>query len=138
VTELADTSAWAASVRDADVRRTFDELVASGRVATCDAVIFELLHGARNGREFSDTRTSLGLLPQCPIGRREWQRALDVYEMLAHRGGMHQRQVKRVDLLVAAAASSADMAVLHYDADFDVIAEITGQPMRWIAPRGSL
>ncbi len=30
------------------------------------------------------------------------------------------------------------MPVLHYDADFDVIAEITGQPTRWIAPRGSL
>ncbi len=30
------------------------------------------------------------------------------------------------------------MAVLHYDEDYDRIAEITGQPMRWLAPRGSL
>jgi hypothetical protein len=25
-----------------------------------------------------------------------------------------------------------------YDADYDTIAEITGQPVRWAAPRGSL
>jgi len=28
--------------------------------------------------------------------------------------------------------------VLHYDADYDLIAQITGQPVRWLAPRGSL
>ena len=51
---------------------------------------------------------------------------------------MHHRRVKRADLLIAAAAESAGVPVLHYDADFEVIAEITGQPTRWIAPRGSL
>jgi predicted nucleic acid-binding protein len=83
-------------------------------------------------------RTGLERLPQCPIGPREWSRALDVYEMLAHQGGMHQRRVQHYDLLIAAAAESAGVPVLHYDADFDVIAGITGQPTRWIAPRGSL
>jgi predicted nucleic acid-binding protein len=51
---------------------------------------------------------------------------------------MHHRRVKHVDLLIAAAAESAGMALLHYDADFETIAAITGQPTRWIAPRGSL
>jgi predicted nucleic acid-binding protein len=138
VTELADTSGWTASARDPELRRRFDESVAAGEIATCDAVAFELLHGTRNGHEFSETRTRLGLLSRCPIDRREWRRALDVYEMLAHQGGMHHRRVKRADLLIAAAAESAGVPVLHYDADFDVIAEITGQPTRWIAPRGSL
>lgn len=135
--ELADTSGWTASARDPELRRRFDESVAAGEIATCDAVVFELLHGTRNGHEFSETRTRLGLLSQCPIGRREWGRALDVYEMLAHQGGMHHRRVKRADLLIAAAAESAGIPVLHYDADFEVIAEITRQPTRWIAPRGS-
>ena len=31
-----------------------------------------------------------------------------------------------------------DTTVLHYDADYDRIADITNQPVRWIAPRGSL
>lgn len=138
MTELADTSAWTASARNVELRRRFDESVAAGEIATCDAVAFELLYGTRNGQEFSETRTNLGLLRQCPIERHEWRRALHVYEMLAHQGGMHHRRVKRADLLIAAAAESAGLPVLHYDADFDVIAEITGQPTRWITPRGSL
>jgi predicted nucleic acid-binding protein len=48
------------------------------------------------------------------------------------------KQVKIADLLVAAAAESAGVEVLHYDADFEVIAVVTGQPIRWLAPRGSL
>jgi predicted nucleic acid-binding protein len=138
VTELADTSAWTTSIRDPRVRRSFDEAVLGGRVATCDAVKLELLYESRNGSEFAETRTALDLLPQCAIGPREWRRALNVYETLAHQGGLHHRRVKRPDLLIAAAAESAGLPVLHYDADFDVIAEITGQPTRWVAPRGSL
>ena len=30
------------------------------------------------------------------------------------------------------------LTVLHYDADFDLIAEITGQPTEWVVPRGSI
>jgi len=138
VAELADTSAWFASRRSAEVRRAFDELVSRGEIATCDAAKLELVHTARNGPELSARRTELDLLPQCPIGPREWRRALDVYETLAHQGGMHHRRVKHVDLLIAAAAESGGMALLHYDADFETIAAITGQPTRWIAPRGSL
>lgn len=136
--ELADTSAWTASPRDPELRRRFDDAVVHGEVATCGAVAFELLYGARNAQEFSTTRTRLDLLPQCPIGPREWRRALNVYEALAHQGGLHHRRVTHPDLLIAAAAESAGVAVLHYDADFEVIASITGQPTRWIAARGSL
>ncbi len=100
--------------------------------------MFELLYGSRDAREFSRARAALESLPQCAIGPLEWRRALDVYEILARQGGMHHRRVTHPDLLIAAAAESAGLPVLHYDADFDVIAEITGQPTRWIAPRGSL
>jgi len=41
-------------------------------------------------------------------------------------------------MLVAAAAETAGVTVLHYDEDFDTIAAVTGQATRWIAPRGSL
>ncbi|MGH3066905.1 MAG: PIN domain-containing protein [Gaiellaceae bacterium] len=136
--ELADTSAWTTSARDPDLRRAFDRAVADRDVATCHPVAFELLHGARNAVEFSTIRTGLERLRQCPVGRREWDRAFDVYEMLALQGGLHHRRVKHFDLLIAAAAASSELTLLHYDSDFDVIAEITGQPTRWIAPRGSL
>jgi predicted nucleic acid-binding protein len=138
VSELADSSAWFASRRDASVRGEFDELVARGRVVTCDAVKVELLYTARSGREFSERRAQLDLLPQCPIGPREWRRALDVYEVLAHQGWLHHRRVKHPDLLIAAAAESAGLGIVHYDADFETIAAVTRQPTRWLAPRGSL
>jgi predicted nucleic acid-binding protein len=138
VAALVDTSAWFASRRTAETRRQFEELLRSAGVATCDAVKLELLYTARTGNELSARRSELDFLETCCIGPREWRRAIDVYEILAHEGGLHHRRVTHPDLLIAAAAESAGMTVLHYDADFDVIAEITGQPTRWIAPRGSL
>lgn len=46
--------------------------------------------------------------------------------------------VKHPDLLIAAAAEVAGVQFLHYDEDYDRIASITGQPVDWLAPRGSL
>lgn len=64
--------------------------------------------------------------------------ALWVYEQLSGQGGAHQRAVKHADLLIAAAAEAAGVAVLPYDEDYDRIAAITGQPTRWLASKGSL
>ena len=49
-----------------------------------------------------------------------------------------QRGRKIPDLLIAAAAEELGFVVLHYDADFDLIASITGQPCRWAVPAGSV
>jgi predicted nucleic acid-binding protein len=65
-------------------------------------------------------------------------RPLDVYEALAHQVGAYHRRFSHPDLLIAAAAESASMTLLHYDADLELIAAVTGQPTRWIAPPGSL
>ena len=74
----------------------------------------------------------------CPIGQAEWNRALWVYGELAKQGGAHQRSVKHPDLLIAAAAEATEITVLHYDEDYERIAEITGQAHRWLAAKGSL
>jgi predicted nucleic acid-binding protein len=117
---------------------TLDQKAVSGEIGTCPIVTLELLHSARNGRELDERRLQMGELPQFPIAAREWARATDVYRELAHRGGAHQRSVGHADLLIAAAAELAGVELLHYDEDFDRIAAITGQPTRWIVPRGSL
>ena len=132
--ELADTSAWAWS-RRADsprLREEFDALLEQGLIATCDMVRLELLYSARNLREFTELRQDLGALTDCPIGAGEWRRALDVYARLAAEGGAHQRSVKHPDLLIAAAAESAGVAVLHYDEVYERIAAVTGQAHRWL------
>jgi predicted nucleic acid-binding protein len=137
--ELADTSAWTwTRVASGERRRVFDEAVVDGAIATCDMVRLELLYSARNASEFTALGKDLSALPDCPIGKQEWDRALEVYERLARQGGLHHRAVKHPDLLIAAAAESAGLTVLHYDEDYDRIAAITRQAVRWLAPRGSL
>ena len=49
-----------------------------------------------------------------------------------------QRGRKIPDLLIAAAAEDVDATVLHYDADFDRIAAVTGQPCQWVVPAGTV
>ena len=137
--ELADTSAWSwTRAVDGELRRRFDEALIDGEIATCDMVRLELLHSAQNASEFRALRQDLQALPDCPIGKPEWERALDVYEQLAHQGGLQHRAVKHPDLLIAAAAEAAGVTILHYDEDYDRIAALTGQVVRSLAPRGSL
>ena len=138
--ELADTSAWVWSRKAAqpELRRAFDTALVEGDIATCDMVRLELLYSARNARDFAELRQELAALPDCPIGKDRWERALWVYEQLSAQGGAHQRAVKHADLLIAAAAEAAGVGVLHYDEDYDRIAAITDQPTRWLAPKGSL
>ncbi len=138
--ELADTTAWSIRRRDPAVRKAFDIRVERGEVATCDMVKLELLHTARNPREFATMRRWLDALPTWAIGPSEWQRAIDVYEELCRSGPGNDahRRVGHADLLIAAAAEAAGLTLVHYDQDYDTIAQVTGQPARWLAPRGSL
>ena len=54
-------------------------------------------------------------------------RALEVLALLADRG--QHRALSIPDLVIAATVEMAGLVVLHCDKDFDLIAEITGQPL---------
>lgn len=54
-------------------------------------------------------------------------RALELQSVLAERG--QHRAPSVPDLLIAATAELTELTVLHVDKDFDLIAEITGQPV---------
>ncbi|GAA2690725.1 PIN domain-containing protein [Actinoplanes palleronii] len=54
-----------------------------------------------------------------------------VPEALTDRGA--HRSAGPVDLLVAATAEEHRLALLHDDADFRQVAEVTGQEVRWVA-----
>ena len=101
-------------------------------------VVLELLWETRDLASMRARRWRLASLRLLPIGRREWRRATDVFELLAADGPLHHRRVRLPDLLIAAAAESAGVPVCHYDADFELIASVTGQPARAIAPLGSI
>ena len=107
-----------------------------GEIATCPPVLMELLWAARARADFEDTVTSMSALPQFEADRPAWDRAVAVWTELVRRG--RHRQARQPDLLVAAVAELAGVRVCHYDRHFDIIAEVTGQPVRAIAPLGTL
>ena len=63
-------------------------------------------------------------------------RALAVHRMLAECG--QHWHFRLPDLIIAATAEEHGATVLHYDADYDRIAAVTGQPAERVAPPGSL
>jgi len=54
-------------------------------------------------------------------------RAVEVQAVLADRG--QHRALSIPDLIIAAAAELAGLTILHLDKDFDLIADVTGQPV---------
>ena len=54
-------------------------------------------------------------------------RAVEVQQLLADSG--HHRAPAVPDLLIAATAELAGLTVLHLDKDFELIADLTGQPV---------
>jgi len=134
--ELADTSAWTNRHRDDATRFDFDARVMRGEVAICPPVLMEVLWSARASADFEDTVSRMAALPQLEADRPAWDRAVAVWRELARRG--RHRQAPQPDLLVAAVAELAGVPVCHYDPHFEVIAEVTGQPVRAIAPLGTL
>jgi predicted nucleic acid-binding protein len=135
--ELVDTSVWARQFHP-QVRPWFARQLVAGEIAVCGPIRLELLHSARDLKEFQAKRHALEFLPDATIGTREWARAIQAYELLAGIGRQHHRSVRHSDLLIAVAAEAAGITLVHYDQDFDAIQTVTGQSMRWIAPRGTL
>ncbi len=124
--------------RQPEVRGELLLRAAADEVAICHPVLFELLYSARNATEFAEGRREYEQYPFLPVDDAVWERALDVNEQMARHGGLHHRQVRHPDLLIAAAAELAGIPVLHYDEDYERIAAVTGQPVEWVRPRGSL
>jgi predicted nucleic acid-binding protein len=60
-------------------------------------------------------------------------RAVEVLTLLADRG--QHRAPSVPDLIIAATAELAGLTVLHLDKDFDVIADVTGQPVERLTVR---
>lgn len=132
-----DTSAWHHSAHP----RVADEWIRyleRDQLGICDQVRLEILFSARSAEDYEELAEELSALRVIASDSKTFQRALEVQRRLAHVGGLHHRSVKIADLVIAAAAEAAEATILHYDADYDRIAELTNQPAQWIAPRGSL
>jgi predicted nucleic acid-binding protein len=130
---LADKSALVQHRHEA-ARSELRRLAGRGLLSICEMVALELLYSARSRDDYAEQRADLGLYHWLPVGTKVMRRALEVQALLARRG-QHRRSIP--DLIIAATAELHGAEVLHYDRDFELIAEVTGQPVRWILPRGT-
>jgi predicted nucleic acid-binding protein len=134
---LIDTSALARARTKPPVLARLEPLILGGLAATCSIIELERLFSARSSAEHREWREEAALrFARAEIDQRVLDRALDVQGLLAERG--QHRGVNVPDLVVAAAAERAGLTLLHYDADFDLIASVTEQPTEWVVPRGSV
>ncbi len=132
---LADTSVLARLHRPA-VAAVLVPLIESGIVATCGVIESELGWATRSRTEFDQVRADRDAgYEWLATHDEDWRRALEVQATLWRTG--HMRAVGLPDLLVAAVAERERVIVLHYDSDYDLIAQVTGQPMQWVVPRGT-
>lgn len=135
---LFDTSALILAARMPAVRDILANAVAADELAVTELVILEYLNGARNQEEYERFASGFRAARMLGATSEDWARALDVHAALARTGAGHQRRVRIPDLVIGAVAERNEVPLLHYDEDYDRIAAITGQPTRWVAPRGSV
>jgi predicted nucleic acid-binding protein len=132
---LVDKSALARMSHDL-VRARLAPIIEAGEAATCAVVDLEVLFSARNYDDLCEIRRRRKLAyERVPVNDDVFDRAMEIQAELA-RTGRHRIPIP--DLLIAAASESTGLTVLHYDADFDVIAGITGQRTEWVVSRGSV
>ena len=131
---LIDKSALARMAHP-QVQARLVPILEAGEAATCAVIDLEVLYSTRNASDHARTRRRRTLAYRhVELTEAMFQRAIDIQGLLAVRG---QHRVPIPDLIIAAAAEHAGMILLHYDADFDRIKAVTGQPMEWVVPRGT-
>jgi predicted nucleic acid-binding protein len=139
-TLLLDNSAWVRLGDRALPAGRADEIadaLESGSLGACLPFMLEAGYSARTAREHDQLFEELLALPHYHLDDAAERRALDAQAQLARVG--HHR-LPPVDLLVAALADRYGLGVLHYDHDYDLIAEKTDLRFEsvWLAPRGML
>ena len=121
---LVDTSAWVEFLRatGSSADAALERLAGSNRIATTDAVVAELMSGARSETELSAVRRMLSgprFYPIRPLF--DYESAADIHRRCRAAGS----SPGMVECLIAAVAINNDLELLHRDADFEDIAEVT-------------
>jgi predicted nucleic acid-binding protein len=133
---IIDTSA-AARMRLPVVADRLEPLITGGLVATCATLDAEALYSARSPGEYEQVRADRRKAYEyLPTDDGHWQRAFDAQRILA-RTGRH-RAVGIADLLTAVLAAEHRVTIVHYDADFEIAADVLEFEHRWVLSRGTV
>ncbi len=133
LTHLVDTSVLTRLGRP-PIRAAIELRAARGELARAGISDLEVGYSARSAAGWDRLIEALEVFEVVETTSDHLRRARQVQRLLAAK---NQRGRKVPDLLIAAAAEARNLSVLHYDADFDRIAAVTGQACEWIVPAGS-
>jgi predicted nucleic acid-binding protein len=133
---LADTSVYVHQARSPVVFKRFQSLLVEGRLAACQMTSLEYLNNAPDPQWYETLWGALHGQRWVDVTTEAVDRAMEVHRELANKS--QHRNFRLPDLIIAATAELSGCTVLHYDEDYERIAEITGQPVEWVAPKGSL
>jgi len=138
---LLDNSAWSLLQRrppGLDVERLswVADLLRTRQLAVTLPFLLEAGYSARGGADHAALMSRLLAQPRVLVDDLVESAALDAQRALAERG---RHRLPPPDLIIAAAAARHGHGVLHYDRDFDTIAELTPLVFEsvWIVPRGT-
>jgi predicted nucleic acid-binding protein len=134
LTHLLDTSVLT-RLGEPTVRAAIEPGARQGELARAGISDLEIGFSARNAPEWDRLADAVDAFELVETSAEHVHRARQTQRLLASR---NQRGRKLPDLLVAAAAEVRGLTVLHYDADFDLIAAATGQPCEWVVPAGTV
>jgi predicted nucleic acid-binding protein len=100
-----------------------------GLVRIATVTVLEVGYSARSAEDLRAKlrRPPLGAMPIENMTPKGEARAAEIQELLARRG--HHRAPSIPDLMIAATAELAGLTVLHVDKDFELIANVTQQPI---------
>ena len=110
-------------------RSEWFERIERGLVRITSLTILEIGYSARSGADLQDElrRPPLALMPIEYLTPASESRAMMVQALLAEHG--QHRGPSVPDLLIAACAELTVACLLHVDKDFDLIAQVTRQPI---------
>ncbi|MEU2746722.1 PIN domain-containing protein [Streptomyces collinus] len=118
---LLDTSGLVRLLRDPKLQAAWYDAIDAGAIATCYVQRTELLHSARNGREYNEiVEMFTDLYPDGSMPKNAGRWIGAVQNRMARAGD--DRSASAVDLGIAATAAHHGLAVLHDDADYRAIA----------------
>jgi predicted nucleic acid-binding protein len=108
-----------------------------GEIAICLPFLLEAGYSARSAADRQALMTSFAPLARVEIDREVEALALQAQRELAEVG--HHR-LAPMDVVIAACAHRSEAGVLHYDADYDILASRTSLNFEseWLAPPGRL
>lgn len=132
MTYLLDKSAWVQVQYSPDAAGRIAGLIRHGELALCTMSALEILYSARNADEYGRDYARLATLRWADLS--EPRQAVRLQHDLAQRG---QHRTSIPDVVIAATAAEHGLTVLHYDSDFERLAEVADVSQEWIIPRGT-